>query len=947
MVATAKTRTRLAFVALFLLLAVSFPHGQGQIPPPTFGPSTVGDDYFLANYSQLQQYWSTLARMSDRMKLVEIGKTAEGRPMVMAIITSPENHKKLDRYKDISRRLALAEGITAEQARALAAEGKAVIGEDGGLHATEILNSEVLFWQAYQMVTRSDPETLRILNDVVLLLVPVNPDGLELTANWYMREPDPKKRNMRLPKLYNRYVGHDDNRDSFMANQPETEAINRQLYIEWMPQIVYNAHQTGPEGAVLFTPPFRDPFNYNYDPLVPIGIDVVSAAITSRFLEEGKAGSASRGEASYSTWSNGMERSTAYFHNQVGILTEASGNPTPVEIGLVLDRQLPHGDVPMPIPPQKVWHFKQSIDYIISAQRAILDVASRMKDEWLYRMWRMGMNSIERGSRDYWTLQPTWIEQAKAAAAKEAVPGREGRAGETRVGAARVVPSKYYDMMRTPERRDPRGYIISSDQSDFITATKFVNALIKGGVQVDRATSAFQVGGKTYPAGSYLLKAAQAFRPHLRDMMEPQDHPSDFFYPGGPPRPPYDMTGYTLAFQMGVQFDRILDPFEGPFEKLPFGQLIKIPAGKVVAPAKGAPAGYLLSHQVKDSFTATNRLLSAKEDVYWLKAPFTVGGKTYPAGTIYIPARQTTKPIVEKLAAEIGLTFEGTPIRPAGEALKLRPVRVGLWDQYGGSMSSGWVRWMFEQQFQFPTFEVVYPPQLDAGNLKAKYDVLIFMEGIPRGEGERSQFEEAAPQAPPANLPPEWADKVGTVTVAKTIPQLRTFVEEGGTILAVGSATNIAYHFHLPVANQLVELTAAGAERPLPSEKYFVPGALVTATVDTTNPLGYGMPPAVDVFFNRSPVFKLAPDAVAKGVKVVAWYPTDKPVHSGWGWGQAYLKDGLAAVETSLGKGKVFLFCPEITFRGEPHGTFPFLFNGIYYAAAQPVNLGGTSKGTN
>ncbi len=939
---------RRGFFLVVLLLLLTIPRtevlqGQGQVPPPKFGASTVGDDYFLANYTQLQEYWATLDKASDRMQVVEIGKTAEGRPMMMAIITSPENFKKLDRYKEISRSLARAEGITEAQARALAAEGKAVVWEDGGLHATEIVNSQTLFHTAYQMVTRTDPETMRILDDVILLLVPVNPDGLELTANWYMRDPDVKKRNMQLPKLYNRYVGHDNNRDSFMANQPETQAINRQLYVDWIPQIVYNAHQTGPEGAILFTPPFRDPFNYNMDPLVPIGIDEVSAAISTRFLEEGKAGAASRGEASYSTWSNGMERSTTYFHNQVGILTEISGNPTPMEIGLVLDRQLPHGDVPLPIAPQKVWHFMQSIDYILSAQRAILDVASRNKDRYLFRMWRMGTNSIERGTKDYWTLQPSWIEQAKAAAAKEAAAEPARHEGEVRVGSAAVVPSKYFDLMRTPDRRDPRGYVIPSDQPDMLTVTKFLNALIKGGVEVQRATGPFQVAGTSYPAGSYVLKTAQAFRPHLRDMMEPQDHPNDFFYPGGPPRPPYDMTGYTLAFQMGVEFDRILEPFDGPFEKLPVGQLITTPAGKVNAAASGSAAGYLLDHQVTDSFTATNRLLGAKEEVYWLKSPFTMSGKTYPVGTIFIPAKATTRPLLEKLAAEVGLSFDATPLRPSGDALKLRPVRVALWDQYGGSMSSGWVRWMFEQQFQFPTFEVVYPPQLDAGNLRAKYDVIIFMEGIPRTEGERSRYEEGEP---PTNLPPEWAGKVGTVTVSKTIPQLKTFVEQGGSIIAVGSATNIAYHLGLPLANQLVERTAAGVERPLPSDKYFLPGALVTTAVDNTHPLAYGLPETVDVFFNRSPVFRLAPAAITAGTKVVAWYPNDKPVHSGWGWGQAYISGGIAAAEATLGKGKVFLFGPEITFRGEPHATFPFLFNGIYYGAAQPVSLGPSVRST-
>ncbi|HSL20006.1 MAG TPA: M14 metallopeptidase family protein [Vicinamibacterales bacterium] len=931
-----KKRIGLALIAVLTLTVCPAVQAQGPVPPPKVGPSTVGDDYFVANYTQLLDYWNQLDKLSERMKIVEIGKTAEGRPMVMAIITSPENHKKLARYKEISHRLGRAEGITEPQARALASEGKAVVWEDGGLHATEILNSQVLFWQAYQMVSQNDAETLRFLNDVILLLVPVNPDGLELTANWYMRDPDPKQRNMQLPRLYHKYVGHDNNRDSFMANQPETEAINRQMYIEWMPQITYNAHQTGPQGAILFVPPFRDPFNYNLDPLVIIGIDEVGAAITSRFLAEGKAGSASRSEASYSTWANGLERATSLFHNQVGILTEAHGHPTPMEIPLVLDRQLPHGDVPLPIPPQRVWHFKQSIDYILSAQRAILDVASRNKDQWLFRSWRMGMNSIERGSKDHWTLQPTWIDEAKAAAAKEATAERSQREGETRVGSAQVVPSKYYDSMRTPERRDPRAYIIPADQPDFLTATKFVNMLVKAGIEVHRARSAFQVAGKSYAAGSYVLKAAQAYRPHLRDMLEPQNHPNDFYYPGGPPKPPYDMAGYTLAFQMGVQFDRILDPLEGSFEKLPFGQLIKIPAGSVVAGAGESPAGYLLSHAVKDAFTATNRLLGAKEDVYWLKAGTTVGGKSYPPGTIYIPSRPTTRAAIDKLAAEIGLTFEGTARPPTGEAYKLQPVRVGLVDQYGGSMPSGWVRWLFEQQFQFPTFEVVYPPQLDAGNLRARYDVIVFMDGVPRTDREPPRRGESAP---PSNLPPEWAGKVGTVTVAKTIPQLRTFVEDGGTIIAAGTATNLAYHLGLPVADHLVERTATGQERPLPSEKYFVPGALVKARVDNTNPLAYGMPDQVDVFFNRSPVFRLAPTATSRDVKVVAWYSAEAPVRSGWGWGQGYLKDGAAALEIPLGKGKVFLFGPEITFRGGTHATFPFLFNGIYYGAARSVEV--------
>src|SRR5512142_351521 len=201
-------KTRLA-CALLLALVLAAPaiQGQGKVTSPKeqFG-FNVGDDYQLVNYTQLTAYWTKLAQESPRMKVVEIGKTAEGRTMIMAIITSPENHKNLARYKEISRKLALAD----EQARALAQEGKAVVWIDGGLHATECINAQGLFRMAYEMISRNDPETMRILDNVILLLTPVNPDGMELVSNWYMKESDPKKRTMGgLPRLYHKYVGHD------------------------------------------------------------------------------------------------------------------------------------------------------------------------------------------------------------------------------------------------------------------------------------------------------------------------------------------------------------------------------------------------------------------------------------------------------------------------------------------------------------------------------------------------------------------------------------------------------------------------------------------------------------------------------------------------------------------------------------------------------------------
>jgi hypothetical protein len=939
-----RLRLRLLFVFVLLvpIIAAAALYAQGKITTTKemFGVS-AGDDYVLLNYSQLQQYWNKLAQESPRMKLVDIGKTAEGRPMMMAIITSPENHKKLERYREISRRLALAEGLNDEQAQALAQEGKAVVWIDGGLHATECINAQGLFRMAYEMVSRSDAETMRILDNVILLLVPVNPDGLELVSNWYMKDADPKKRNMSIPRLYNKYAGHDNNRDSFAINLPETEAISRQMFIEWIPQVMYNQHQSGPAGTVLFAPPFRDPFNYNHDPLVPMGIELVAANMHNRFIAENKPGAVLRNAAGFSTWFNGGVRTAAGFHNQIGILTEIVGNPTPMSIPLIPSQLLPDTSHPMPIGPRAEWHQSQSIDYIMTANRAILDIAARMREQFLFNIYRMGKNAIEKGGKDTWTLTPKRLAAMQAAIAKDLPPRQSagGAAGdENYFGFAQPIPTKYYDMLRKPEDRDPRGYIIPSDQPDFITATRFVSTLIKGGITVHRATSAFQVAGKNYPAGSYLIKTAQAFRPHLVDMFEPQDHPNDIPYPGGPPNRPYDITGWTLAFQMGVKFDRILDAFDGPFEKLPM-EPIKIGAAKA-ATAKTV-AGYLLSHQLNDSFTATNKLLAAKEDVYWLKSEYQAGSRTWPVGTIYVPFKPTTKAAAEKIAAETGVTFEAAPVKPTGDALKLRPMRVALWDQYGGSMPSGWVRWMLENPFP-TTFEVVYPPTLDAGNLNAKYDVIIFPAGaIPESDRASGRGGRAID---PTTVPADFQKMLGSVTVGKTVPQLKAFVENGGTIIAIGSSTSIAGHLGLPIADALVEQLPDGGTRRLSSDKFFVPGSVLTAAVDTANPLAYGVTNPVDVFYQSSPVFRLLPEASLKGVKPVSWFPNAEPLHSGWAWGQGYLKGAVLAAEASVGKGRLFLFGSEITFRAQPHATFKFLFNGIYYGGAQPVSLGAAGK---
>ena len=825
-------------------------------PKEAFG-FNLGDDYQLADYKQIETYWKTLDRQSDRMILHDMGKTAEGRTQWMAVVTSPENHRRLAHYRDIAKRLALAEGLNDDQARALAKEGKAIVWIDGGLHATETLGAQQLAQTVYEMVSKNDEETQRFLNDCIILFVHANPDGNDLVADWYMRNANPEQRSLaNLPRLYQKYIGHDNNRDFFASTQAETENINRALYHDWLPQILYNHHQSGPAGTIAWSSPQRDPYNYNLDPLLILGLQALGTHMHQRAASEGKPGLTMASGGAYDGWWNGGIRNTGNFHNVIAILTETIGSPTPMRVAFAPQRLIPTRDLPYPIQPQE-WHFKQSIDYSLTFNRGVLDYASRNRENLLFNIYKMGQRAIERGSGDYWTPSPSRIN---------ALPAGGGR------GANPAAEEAALASLRKPELRDPRAFVIPSNQRDFPTAVKFINALREVNITIHRATREFQAAGKSYPAGSFVVFTNQAFRPHVIDMFEPQDHPNVIPYPGAPPTPPYDNAGWTLAFQMGVQFDRLLDGFTGPFEK--------VTDWNVPIPRPSMDAEGRCDRAQNDCFTALNRLL------------------------------------------------KGNAARRDG----VRAARIGLWDQYGGSMESGWTRWILEQ-FEFP-FARVFAPELDAGNLNAKYDVLILPSGaIPSAESGGGQGGRGgrggSGGGEPADIPAEYRAQLGRVSADRTIPQLRAFVENGGTIVALSdSAMNLAQHFKLPIENHLVENGAA-----IPRARFFVPGSVLSAKVDVKHPLAAGMAERTDFFFDNSPVFKLGPGAEAAGVRAFAWFDSPAPLRSGWAWGQKYLDGGVLAVEAKMGKGRVVLYGAEILQRAQPHGTFKLLFNALYASA--------------
>lgn len=911
-------------IVLYALLLITLGSAAQSIPAPKehFG-FNIGDNYMLANYSQTEAYFKKLDAASDRAKMISIGKTEEGRDQFMMIVTSPQNHQQIEKYKSISQRLARAEALTDDDARTLAAQGKAVVWIDGGLHATEVVGAHQLIELAYQLNSRNDEETKKILDNCIILMVHANPDGQELVSNWYMRNADTAKRTTSyLPRLYEKYAGHDNNRDFYMLNLKETQNMGRQLFIEWIPQIMYNHHQTGPPGAVVAGPPFRDPFNHVYDPLVMTSLDAVGAAMINRLNAEGKPGFTQRAGSPYSTWYNGGLRTTTYFHNMIGLLTEIIGSPTPSSIPLVPNRLIPSSANPYPITPRK-WFFRNSIDYSVSMNYAVLMYATRHRDELLYNIYRMGKNSIDKGNKDTWTQYPKRIDEINELFKKDQA-SRQTNTGNNTIpeGWGRnnaSIPMKLYDtVFNNPALKDPRAYILPGDQADLATAIRFLNALIRTGIAVHRAEQAFTVNGKSYPAGSFIVKCNQAFRPHILDMFEPQDHPNDFQYPGGPPVPPYDAAGWTLAYQMGVKFDRILDGLEGSFTALPYGELISL-QGKTTASA--GKAGFLLNAANNHSFAAVNEIMGKKlSNVYRISE--TTNDMAH--GSFFIEANAKNLDAIRSIAAANGADLKGVDKKPAG-IQPIQAARIALWDTYGGSMPSGWMRWIMEQ-FKF-NFEVIYAQDIDKGDLKSKYDIILFVGGaMPSLTGRSGGFGNPKPE----ETPDEFKRTIGSISTDKSIPALKQFMEAGGKVLTIGSSTSLAYHLKLPVKNMLTEMFN-GKERDLPNEKFYIPGSLMQITLNNQHPAAWGMNEKADVLFDDSPVFSINPEAQSNGsVRPLAWFASDKTLRSGWAWGQSYLKDGVAAFEASVGKGTLYAFGPEITFRAQSHGTFKLVFNQLY-----------------
>ena len=616
--------------------------------------------------------------------------------------------------------------------------------------------------------------------------------------------------------------------------------------------------------------------------------------MSNRLNAENKPGYTQRGGSVFSTWYNGGLRTTTYFHNMVGLLTEIIGGPNPFEIPLVTSRLIPNSNTHNPVLPQ-TWHFKQSIDYSTSLNYAVMSHAAKYKNEVLYNIYRMGRNSIEKGSKDTWALSPSKIAMIDTAFNK-AKRKNSGLANQ------RNMPKEFMNsLFNDHSQKDARGYIIPSNEVNPKTTIRFLNALSANGIKIHQATEDFTVNGKIYPANSYVIKTNQAFRPHILDMFEPQDHPNDFEYPGGPPIPPYDAAGWTLAYIMHINFDRILEDFNGPFKELPYGEAMP-------AITSAIPNSRYISVQVSENetFKFVNQLLIAKQSIY-----------RDANGNFILENNKSAKEI---------LTNSGLPLKAVDkfnkQNLAIKPTRIALWDTYGGSMPSGWLRYILDN-FNYQ-FEIVYAPDIDKGELEKKYDVLLLhSNAIPQTEVSTNlRFSQLSTEAP-SNIPAPYNLRWGRLSLEKSIPILEKFVKAGGHIITIGNSAVLAEHFKLNVENALVDAN----KKALPRQIFYTPGSVLKARIDNQQLSAKGyLANTIDIYFNNDKVYKINDSSI----KPILWFEDDKVLRSGWSWGEKHLKDGVIAFEKNIEKGKLTVFTTDITFRSQTHGTFKLLLNNLY-----------------
>jgi hypothetical protein len=855
----------ISFGILFSLLSSSL---LAQTSPEKFLGFRPGADRELADYNQIQAYFQKLDQESPKLQLINIGTSTLKKPMIMAVITAEENMGKLAGYREIVRKLRDPRTLSPQEAKILAKEGKVILLITCSLHASEIAATQMSMELAYKLVTGDTPfDADKVLKDVIVLLVPThNPDGHQLVTEWYRKYVGTKYEGSQMPWLYHHYAGHDNNRDWFMFNLPETRAVTRVLYHDWLPQIHIDEHQMGSTGARLFVPPFMDPPVPNVQPLLWRGVNLCGANMSYDLQKNGFRGVVN--SRSFTGWWIGACDDTSWLHNVVGILSEMAS------VRVATPLYIEPGEIPQPYYEKSMefidpwpggwWRLRDLVDYELTLSLSLVKTAYLHKEDFLFNFYQMYKNSVEK--RD---------------------------------------------------KNEPYAFVIPAAQHDYPTTLRMIDILMFGGVEVHEAKADFVAGGKNYPAGSFVVKLAQPYKPYAWALLEQQEYPDLRQYAGGPPIPPYDNAGWTLPLQMGVSCDQVDEPFEATLEKLE-----KAPVPAAVKP-KAEAAYYVLDCSSNAAYGLVIALLKEKAEVYRSKNNIKWTGFEAAAGSFLVKNSPDVRKVLPGLIEKWPLRVAEVNDIAAIPKEPIRTPRLGLYQSWRGNMDEGWTRYVLDDMgipyatIHNDAFKAAKDKKVD---LKAAYDIIVFADessdiiktGKPSQTSERARFFMS-------NYPPEYEGGIEK----EGVDALKAFVEAGGILVTLNGSCELAF--------KDLQVPARDALERVERTKFFCPTSLLRIEVDNTTPIGYGMPEKAAAMFSDSLAIATSLPPAEWDRKVVAAYPEKDVLLSGWLLGEEMIARKAAVVDTRYKKGHIILIGIACQSRAQSHGTYKFLLNALLY----------------
>ncbi len=863
----------LAFL-LPLLPALASARAADVPTPESVLGFAVGADTKLADWDLIQRYFHALDEASERVAVEVIGASTEGRPMLLVAISSAENLARRDALREALCRLADPRALPAAEAERLIAETPVALFVGCAQHATEIGATQMSLSLAYRLAAEETPEMERIRREVVLLLVPsMNPDGHQMVCDWYAAQLGTPFEGGRMPWLYHKYVGHDNNRDWAMITQAESRHISRVLYEEWLPQIVVDVHQMGSSGARMFIPPYWDPINPNIDPLIDHELTLLCAQMRLDLSAAGLKGVIS--SAMFDEWLLGYFTSVPSRHNMVSLLFElASVNvASPVFLrqrelrGASGSENARRANFPEPWE-GGWWRLQDIVQYEETALLSVLSLVARSRDLFL---------------RNYHSLARKQVE-----------------AGQSEPPFAFLVP---------PRQEDPA------------TAWKLLAALMRGGVQVHEAAGGFAADGVEYPAGTRVVLMAQPYRAHAKDLLEQQVYPDLKSGPDGALERPYDVTGWTLPLLMGVDCMEVVHPFTAELRLL---QRSDDPPPGAITGLTPEACCLLIDRKQNDAFRLVNRVLARGGAVRVLDREEEWDERAFPAGTFVLPLAGEGDPLFEE-ARRLGLSAHALAEEPYSSEIQ-QPPRLGLYQPWTASMDEGWTRWVLEQ-FEFPC-RSLHDAEIRAGGLRERYDVIV----LPDLEGASIIRGVTA-----GNLPKPYTGGIGEEGVfalrdfardggtlvaldsscdflieALELPLRRVpqGEKDGKRFLCPGSILRCAFHPDHPLA-------------------YGMPQA---APIMFTDSMVIEEKPAKREKGKQEDEQEEAPPRPV----FVGHYPRMNPLMSGWIEHDEVIRGKGALVQAEFGDGRAVLIGFRCQFRAQAHGTFKVLFNAIFSAAQVP-----------